>query len=75
MAVTKIAIKAGSIITADLFVKSLIVLPDDAIIAFHLAQGILYVRDAYTDIAVSFLADVGIRTEILCRLDKAAPGI
>jgi hypothetical protein len=64
---TKIAIKAESITTSDLFVKALVVLPEAALIAFHTDDGTLYINDNYADAALSYLNQAGITAQVVER--------
>jgi hypothetical protein len=50
---------------ADLFLKALIVLPEDAVIAFHLAEGLLFIADDCANAALSHLINAGIRAEVI----------
>jgi len=61
----KIAIKSESIALADLFLKALIVLPENALIAFHPSQGVLDVTDEYANSALAHLINAGIRVEVI----------
>jgi hypothetical protein len=64
---TKIAIRAESIATPDLFVKALIILPEAAVIAFHTEDSMLYINDNFADAALSYLNHAGISAQVVER--------
>jgi hypothetical protein len=65
---TKITIKSPSIAPPDLLLKALLILPSTAVIAFRTEEGLLYIRDAHADVALSHLTQAGISAEVVQRL-------
>ena len=45
----------------------LAVLPETALYAYHIEDKLLYVRDDYAEVTISYLAQVGIEAQILER--------
>jgi len=63
----KIVIKSESIAAPDLLVKALVILPETAVIAFHVDERMLYIRDEEVDTALTYLSQAGIVAEIVSR--------
>lgn len=62
---TKIALKSESIAITDLFLKALIVLPENALITFNPSEGVLEVADEYSNSALAHLINAGIQVEVI----------
>jgi hypothetical protein len=45
--------------------EALAVLPETALVAFHLEDNLLYVRDDYAEATISYLAQAGIMAEVV----------
>lgn len=52
------------------FAEALAALPECSIVAYHVEENLLYVRDDYAVAAISYLKAIGIRAEVLERVEQ-----
>jgi hypothetical protein len=65
--VTKLFINSESPEESVHFPEAIAGLPETAVIAYHVYENLLYVRDDYVAAAVSYLKAIGIQAEVLER--------